>query len=94
MARRKFSLEFKKSAVQLVKQQGYTLTEAARSLGVDPATIRLWLQRFGEGCEAAAPGSDAALRSENVRLRKENAQLKMEREILKKAAAFFAKEQP
>lgn len=94
MARRKFSIEFKKSAAQLVKQQGYSLAEAARSLGVDPASIRGWLRQFGDEIQAAPTGSDAALRSENARLRKENAQLKMEREILKKAASFFAKEQP
>ena len=94
MARRKFSIEFKKSAVQLVKQQGYSLADAARSLGVDPGSIRGWIEQFGHDIEAATPGSDAALRTENAKLRQENARLKMEREILKKAASFFAKEQP
>ncbi len=94
MARRKFTVEFKKSAVQLVLQQGYTITEAARSLGVDPASVRGWRVKYGDQMAIASPGSDAALRSENQRLRKENAQLRMEREILKKAAALFAKDQP
>lgn len=97
MARRRFTREFKESAVRLVRQQGYTVPEAARSLGVDPSNIRGWLERFGgEAGEAGEPavGSDAALRAENQRLRKENARLLTEREILKKAAAFFAKEQP
>ena len=94
MARRKYTREFKASAVRLVRQQGYTVPEAAKSLGVDAANIRGWLKRFGDEVGLPAPGSDAALRAENQRLRKDNAQLLMEREILKKAAAFFAKEQP
>lgn len=94
MAKRKFTAEFKRSAVQLVKQQGYSVGEAARSLGVDPGSVRGWIERFGDEIDGASPGSDAALRAENAKLRKENARLKMEREILKKAATFFAKEQP
>jgi len=92
MARRRYSVEFKKSAVQLVKQQGYTVPEAARSLGIDPSNIREWVKKFGEAVGQAAPGTDAALRSENQRLRKENGQLRLERDILKKAAAFFARD--
>jgi transposase len=94
MAKRKFTREFKESAVGLVRQQGYTVTQAARSLGVDPASLRGWLTKFGDGVEGPSTGSDGALRAENQRLRKENARLLMEREILKKAATFFAKEQP
>lgn len=94
MARRRYTVEFKKSAVGLVRQQGYTVAEAARSLGVDPSSVRGWLAKYGDQVQGAADGSDAALRQENQRLRKENARLRMEREILKKAAAFFAKDQP
>lgn len=94
MARRKFTREFKESAVRLVQQQGYSITQAAQSLGVDPASLRGWLVKFGPDAQSASKGGDGALRSENQRLRQENARLRMEREILKKAAAFFAKEQP
>jgi len=93
MARRKYTREFKESAVRLVRQQGYSVPEASRSLGVDASNIRGWLKRFGEEVVESAAGGDSALRTESRRLRKENAQLLMEREILKKAAAFFAKEQ-
>ena len=93
MSRRKFSREFKLSAVQLVNQQGYSIPEAAKSLGVDPASVRYWVEQFGGQAEMA-PSGDGALQAELRRLRKENARLLMERDILKKAAAFFAKESP
>jgi transposase len=90
MGKRKFTREFKISAVKLVQEQGYTAPEAAKSLGVDPGSIRSWVQKFG--AEAGqAPSGDAALRAEVQRLRKENLRLAMERDILKKATAFFAK---
>lgn len=92
MARRKFTREFKISAVQLVNHQGYSVAEAARSLGVDPNCVRGWMAKFG-GEAGAAPAGEGAVAAELRRLRKENARLVMERDILKKAAAFFAKEQ-
>ena len=94
MARRKFTREFKISAVNLVNQQGYTVAEAAKSLGVDPNSIRDWVRKLGGEEDGAAPNGEASLRAEVQRLRKENARLVMERDILKKATAFFAKEQP
>lgn len=93
MARRKFTREFKLSAVKLVHEQGYSPTEAARSLGVDPGSVRNWVAKFGSEA-GATPTGEGAVQAELRRLRKENARLRMEREILKKAAAFFAKEQP
>ena len=93
MARRRFSREFKVSAVKLVNEQGYTAPEAAKSLGVDPNSIRGWLKQFSS--EAGSPTQgEGALKAEIQRLRKENQRLRLEREILKKATAFFAKEQP
>jgi len=93
MGRRKFNREFKLSAVKLVNEQGYSPAEAAKSLGVDPNSVRDWVEKFS--AEAGlAPSGEGALQAELRRLRKENARLLMEREILKKAAAFFAKEQP
>jgi transposase len=93
MGRRRFTREFKVSAVKLVREQGYTAVQAAKSLGVDAASVRYWVQKFG--AEAGpAPSGEAALRAEIQQLRKENMRLQMEREILKKATAFFARQQP
>ena len=93
MGRRKFSREFKVSAVGLVQQQGYTVIQAAKSLGVDPASLRGWLKQFPlDG--APQPDSAASVQAELRRLREEVRRLTMEREILKKATAFFAKESP
>lgn len=93
MARRKYNKEFKLSAVRLVNEQGYTAVEAGKSLGIDPGNVRNWVEQFGKDGSAPVPSGDGALKAEIQRLRKENARLVMEREILKKAAAFFAKEQ-
>jgi transposase len=93
MSRRKFTREFKVSAVKLVNEQGYSIAEAARSLGVDPGSVRDWVKKFSSEA-GLAPSGEGALAAELRRLRKENARLLMEREILKKAAQFFAKEQP
>ena len=90
---KRYPREFKLSAVRLVNQQGYSIVEAAKSLGVDDANVRDWVKKFGNDPELA-PTGDGAVQAELRRLRKENAKLLMEREILKKAAAFFAREQP
>ena len=90
---RKYSREFKVSAVRLVVEQGYSVVEAARSLGVDDKTIRDWMAKFQGEVGPPPAGGEAALKEQVRRLREENARLLMEREILKKAAAFFAKNQ-
>ncbi len=95
MARRSFTLEFKTSAARLVREQGYSVPQAAQSLGVDPRSIRDWVAKIAPRPPATAPATaDAELRQEVERLRAENKRLLMEREILKKATAFFAREQP
>lgn len=90
MPKRKFTPEFKESAVKLVSERGYTIAEAAQSLGVDPNSIRGWIKKF-PSAGAGVTGGESALRVEVRRLREENKRLLMEREILKKATAFFAR---
>jgi transposase len=90
MSRRAYSREFKLSAVKLVTEQGYSVSEAAKSLGLDASLIRYWRKQFGSEA-GVSPESDSAVQAELRRLREENKRLLMEREILKKATAFFAK---
>lgn len=92
MARRKFTREFKVSAVKLVNEQGYSIGQAAKSLGVDPNCVRYWVSKLSSEA-GLGPRGEGAVAAELQRLRKENARLLMERDILKKAAAFFAREQ-
>ncbi len=93
MARRKFTREFKVSAVKLVNEQGYTIPAAAKRLGVDPNRVWGWVAKLSAE-PGLAPAGEGALMAEVRQLRKDNARLLMEREILKKAAQFFAREQP
>ena len=92
--RQKFTVEFKEDAVNLVIEHGDSCAEAGRRLGVNPNNITRWVRQYRDQQEADAQGSlsPKELQAEIRRLRKENRQLQMEREILKKAAAFFAKE--
>jgi transposase len=92
--RQKHTKEFKKEAVKLITIQGYSVAEAARNLGVNATMLGRWRKESEHPeDESTATGNSALLQAELKRLRKENKQLKLEREILKKAAAFFAKEQ-
>ena len=94
MARRTYSLDFKTSAAKLVTEQGRGLKDVASSLGVPTSTIQYWVRRFGTpAAQSRAPDDPDSLRRDNDRLREENKRLLMEREILKKATAFFAREQ-
>lgn len=91
--RKHYTREFKLQAARLVVQQGYTYADAARQLGTTSWSIRDWARKFrAEGILPAAdqPAPEA---DELKRLRRENSDLRMENEILKKATAYFAKDQ-
>ncbi len=92
--RRRFSKQFKIDAVKLVTEQGYKVSEAARNLGIHHSSLRRWKKQFETNGNQAFPGKGNLNpeKEELFRLRKEVKKLRMEREILKKAAAFFAKE--
>jgi transposase len=92
--RRQYTKEFKLDAVRLVTEQGYKRCEAARNLGVDHGTLGRWVREYDDSDQAAFRGNGKLTeeQAELRRLREENRRLKMERDILKKAAAFFAKE--
>jgi transposase len=88
-ARRRYSDEFKEEAVKLITEQGYKVSEAARNLDINVSMLSRWHRELGPESDGSI---DADEKAELQRLRKENKTLCMEREILKKAAAFFAKE--
>ena len=88
---RKYTEEFKREAVQLITESGYTQAEVSRNLGISDSNIHRWVSEH-LSVKPKKGGEDICEQAELKRLRKENAQLKMEREILKKAAAFFANE--
>ena len=94
IVRRKYSKQFKSDAVNLVTQQGYTIAEASRNLGIQANMLGRWKRDLLEDSleKVTGTGNTKELQAEVKRLQKENQRLKMEREILKKAAAFFAKE--
>jgi transposase len=92
--RRRYTAEFKREAVQLLTEQGYTDREAARSLGIPHGMVSRWRKEQLQKQQNAFPGTGHQYPEveELNRLREENRRLKLEREILKKAAAFFARE--
>ena len=91
--RRSYTKEFKEEAVKLITEQGYQISEAARNLGINSNQLGRWKRELEVNeDDSSNPGGMVAVRSELKRLRNENKRLKMEREILKKAAAFFARE--
>jgi transposase len=92
--RRTYTPEFKAEAVKLVTEQGYSVAEAARSLGLNQNLIRNWKQALQDKGQHAFPGQGklSPFEEENRRLRAETKRLLAERDILKKAAAFFARE--
>ena len=89
--KRQYTEEFKREAVKLVTEQGYSLAEAARSLGIHTNLIRQWRAKFAQENQGTETMSESE-REELKRLREENRRLRMERDILKKATAFFASE--
>lgn len=92
--RRTFTREFKVEAVKLLTGQGLSLTEAARRLGIAENLLRKWKHALDAGSGQAFPGHGnlPPLEAELHRLRAENKRLRVEHDILKKAAAYFAKE--
>jgi len=86
--KRQFTPEFKKEAVALVTEQGYTVARAAASLGISAKTLHTWVTLTRNLHDGILSDDE---RAELKRLRKEVRELRLEKEILKKASAFFAK---
>jgi transposase len=90
--RRRFDDDFKAQAVRLVLDEGKSIGAVARDLDLTETALREWVQRARANRTRGRSGLTTAEREELTQLRKENRQLRLEREILKNAAAFFAKE--
>jgi transposase len=90
--RRSFTDEYKTSAVRLVLDEGQTVAAAARDLGLTESSLRNWVEQARADRTQGKTGLTTAEREELARLRKENRILLEERDILKKATAFFAKQ--
>ena len=91
----RYTREFREEAVKLVTEEKLSLPEAARRLSLPSSTLGNWVKQFkagrlGEIGKTYRPLTEVEI--ELARVKKENATLKMENEILKKAAAYFARE--
>ena len=90
-----YTPELREEAVKLVLVQGLTLEDAAARIAIPKGTLANWVSAAKSGTTpSAAPGSRTVpeLEAENAKLRKELAEARMERDIVKKAAAYFARE--
>ena len=94
MERRKFTREFKLEAVRLIRDRGVSYAQASQDLGVHVRSCADWVKKFAEDPQHAFPGHGQMKpeQLEIARLKREVIKLKAERDILKKAAAYFAKE--
>ena len=91
--RRQSDDDFKAQAVRLVLDEGKSVGAVARDLDLTESAVREWVKRARANRTQGRTGLTTSEREELARLRKENRELRTEREILKKAAAFFAKHQ-
>jgi transposase-like protein len=88
----KYSKEFKLSAVKLVTELGYSCREAGEQLGCSSWSVREWIKQLRANGDVPPVENTATSAQDFKLLREENARLRLENEILKKAAAYFAKE--
>ena len=94
MERRQFTREFKLEALNLIRERGVSVAQASHDLGIHQNTLRAWLKEFEADPKHSFPGHGQMKpeQLEIARLKREVTKLKTERDILKKAAAYFAKE--
>ena len=87
-----YSPQFKQDAVKLAVESDQSVAQTARDLGVNANSLYTWIKKYHHPEPSSSKGSGEKHPHEELkRLRRENAQLKEERDILKKAAAYFAK---
>jgi len=91
--RRSFTAEYKASAVSLVLEDGHSIAETARNIGVHEMTLGKWVKKARESGERPEKPLTQTERAELVRLREEVKHARMEAEFAKKVASWFAKDQ-
>jgi transposase len=87
----RYPAEFRADAVALVRSSGRPIAQVAKELGVNHETLRTWV-RAAEAAERPGAAAESAKDAELARLRRQVVELRLEREILRKAAAYFARE--
>ena len=94
MKRQKFSREYKLEAVRQVREQKVPSAQVARDLGIGANVVSRWVREASGDVRKAFPGhgQQSAEQAEIERLKREIIKLKAEKDILKKAAAYFARE--
>ena len=90
--RRSFTEDYKAGAVRLVLDEGKTIAAAARDLGLTESSLRNWVEQARADRTKGKTGLTMTEREELAQLRKDVRELRLERDVLKKAAAFFAKD--
>lgn len=88
---KRYTAEFRAEALKQVTERGYPVAEVAKRLGVSGHSLYAWLRDAGVSRQAKQVKEDIDLRAENARLKAELRRAEEERDILKKAAAYFAK---
>ena len=93
--RRRFAESFKRDAVRLVTHERYSFKAAAQAVGVSDNSLRQWHKQYASQPQPCGQdGTVEPLQAENNRLRKQLRQAEMERDILKKATAYFGRQNP
>lgn len=91
--RKQYSKEFKQETIRLIVEQGVSVAQVSRDMGINANVLYRWKQEALAHGPKAFPGHGQPIEEELVRLRRELEVVKRERDILKKATAFFAKYQ-
>lgn len=92
MSSQRYSEEFKREAVKQVTERGHSVSDVSERLGVSSNSLYAWVSISKGSKDKSTSGSTDAIRRENARLKSELKRVEEERDILKKAAAYFAKE--
>ena len=91
MSNGKYTQEFKEEAIKQIKERGYKVSEVSKRLGVSAHSLYKWLKQARGNNGRHGKDHAEALQKENLRLKNELKRVEEERDILKKAAAYFAK---